>query len=325
MVSVPVTVVIPSYNYAAWLEEAVRSVFAQTVSCTQIIVSDDGSSDDSVAVARRLARESSIPFEVIASEHVGLHESLNRSLRAATGELVAFLAADDRWRPDFLERQVAHFDDRRVVIAHCESTPIDASGNPLPPTPPSGVAAEGDCLTDLVRGRCTMRTGPVVRRAEVMAFGGFDPTYPQEDWSFYLRCASRGRVAYSREPLVERRIHGTNSSVNFARSRNWEFVFRAAAVPLLEELAPSKEVLNEALAFHLSAPIRMSLFHGHFAAAGQVLAGAIRHYPALAPALARESLRGLAAWGWHRSGRRVLSGRRLQRVEALLRRAAGIR
>jgi glycosyltransferase involved in cell wall biosynthesis len=319
-----VSVVIPSYNYERFLRECVQSVWAQTVRPLEVIVSDDGSSDGSVALARQLAESAPVPTEVLASEHVGLHESLNRSLRRARGDCVAFIAADDRWTPTFLERQLAHFTaDPRVVLSHCEYSVIDASGRPLPDQRSSMIAASGDCLVDLLRGRCVMKTGPVVSRAVALSFGGFDPAYPQEDWTFYLRCAARGTLGYSSEALVERRIHGENSTVRFAAVQTYELAMRAAAVPVLKELAPNEAILKEALAFHLGVPIRSALFHGQFRAAANVMRGALEHHPEIRAELLQAWVRGLASIAWDRSIRKAGGGAALAKVESRIRRALG--
>lgn len=315
-----VSVVIPSFNYARFLREAVESVWGQTAKPFEIIISDDGSSDGSPSLAHQLAESAPLKTEVIATEHVGLHESLNRSLRQAQGDCVAFLAADDRWTPDFLETQLRHFaESPRVVLAHCNYSLIDAAGKPLPDQRSSVIPARGDCLVDLLRGRCVVRTGPVVARRVALAFGGFDAAYPQEDWTFYLRCAARGTIAYSPDALVERRIHGENSTAHFAAAQTYELAMRAAAVPVLEELAPNQAVLNEALAFHLGVPIRSALFHGQFRAAANVMRGALAHHPEIRAALVRSYGRGLASVLWDRTIRKLGGGPALARVESSIR------
>jgi hypothetical protein len=173
-----------------------------------------------------------------------------------------------------------------------------------------------------LRGTVTMRTGPAVRREVALSFGGFDPTYPQEDWSFYLRCAAHGELGFSPARLVERRIHGSNASVKFAGARTWEHALKAAAVPLLEELSPSREVMLDALAFHVGVLVRSSLHAGEFEAAARVVAGATRQHPELARRLALSTARGLASFSWDRTGRRWLAGPQLARIEAVLRKAA---
>lgn len=319
-----VCVVIPSFNYSRFLSDAVESVWRQTTPATEILISDDGSRDDSVKVANALAARSPIPIKVIATDHVGLHESLNRSLRATECKFVAFLAADDRWTSSFLFRQLAHFDDPNVVMAHCGYSSIDAEGRPLGDVPLGGSPAVGNCLVDLLRGQCTVRTGTTVRRDVALSFGAFDASYPQEDWSFYLRCAARGAFGYSDAPLVERRIHGTNSSVRFATQQSYTMAYNAAAVPLLIELAPDERVLADALAFHLGVPLRMSLFHAQFKAAASVLGGAIWHHPRISPRLLRTTARGLASLAWDRTGRRILPARQLKTAERMLRRLIGV-
>ncbi|MGL6097742.1 MAG: glycosyltransferase family 2 protein, partial [Fimbriiglobus sp.] len=105
MTAVPptVSVVIPCYNGAEFLPETLRSVLAQTVPVHEILVIDDGSTDDSAAVAEGFGP----PVRVIRQPNQGESVARNRGIDEATGEWVAFLDADDLWEPTKTERQLA--------------------------------------------------------------------------------------------------------------------------------------------------------------------------------------------------------------------------
>lgn len=95
-----VSVVIPAFNAGRYLSSAIGSVLAQTMSVHEIVVVDDGSTDDTAEIAR------SFPGTlVIGGEHQGIASARNTGVRAASGEWLAFLDADDLWFPDKLERQ----------------------------------------------------------------------------------------------------------------------------------------------------------------------------------------------------------------------------
>ncbi len=110
-----VSVIIPAYNAGAFLAEAVSSALAQTHKEIEVLIVDDKSDDNTLALARRLEREDE-RVRVLASErNAGPGESRNRALAAASGEWVALLDADDLWLPERLERLAAHFADADAV------------------------------------------------------------------------------------------------------------------------------------------------------------------------------------------------------------------
>jgi glycosyltransferase involved in cell wall biosynthesis len=115
-----VSVVIPTYNGAACLAEAVASVWEQTLRPVEVIVVDDCSTDDTVALAGRLGRDSPIPLSVhrLPANSGGPARPINVGIRAATGEFIAVLDQDDQLRPDKLARQAAILRDHpHVTVA----------------------------------------------------------------------------------------------------------------------------------------------------------------------------------------------------------------
>ena len=102
-----VTVMIGVYNGAPYLAEAIDSVLAQTQPPLELIVVDDGSTDESGAIAAAYGQ----PVRCIRQERGGMAASRNRAIREAAGDFFAFLDADDRFPPDKLERQFAVFED----------------------------------------------------------------------------------------------------------------------------------------------------------------------------------------------------------------------
>ena len=99
-----VTVIMPTYNYGRYVADAIQSIQAQTFGDFEIVVVDDGSTDDTPAVLARLAEPR---LRVIRQERAGTASSRNRGLEAARGEFITWLDADDLWKPTFLERHLA--------------------------------------------------------------------------------------------------------------------------------------------------------------------------------------------------------------------------
>jgi len=103
-----VTVVTPAYNVARYLHETVGSVLRQTFSALELVIVDDGSTDDTLAVARRLAATDA-RIRVVATPNGGPASARNTALRSARGEFVALLDSDDLLMPDYLAKQLAVF------------------------------------------------------------------------------------------------------------------------------------------------------------------------------------------------------------------------
>jgi glycosyltransferase involved in cell wall biosynthesis len=190
-----VSVVIPAYNARRFIEDAIRSALAQSYACHEIIVVDDGSTDDTVQVASAFPR-----IITLTKPNGGASSARNFGVHAATGDLIAFLDADDVWHPDKIAAQVAllqqypDFDlartDRTEVAALLQS-PWNAHGGSLPPH---------DLVEDFPSIFCNpyLATSTVmVRREAFERVGGFDESLPvAEDIDFYLRLlVDRPRIA----------------------------------------------------------------------------------------------------------------------------------
>ena len=123
-----VSVVIPTYNRARWLRDAIRSALQQTHRPLEVLVVDDGSTDDT----GRLCADMGPPVRHILQEHSGAAVARNRGLEEARGEYVAFLDSDDLWQPRKLEVHLAvHRALPQVGWSISDSQVIDVEGRPL--------------------------------------------------------------------------------------------------------------------------------------------------------------------------------------------------
>ena len=103
----PVSVLVPSYNHAPFVEKTLRSIFKQTLAPKKLIVIDDGSKDESAAIIELVLRDCPFPSEFIKRENRGLSATLNEGFARTSGEFFAYLGSDDVWLPTFLERRIA--------------------------------------------------------------------------------------------------------------------------------------------------------------------------------------------------------------------------
>ena len=204
MIASRVSVVIPCFNGARYLGEAIDSALAQTHPDVEVIVVDDGSTDGTPAVVSGYGDR----LRCVRQPNRGLAGARNAGIRHARGPYVAFLDHDDRFLPDKLARQAAVLDARPDAgLVYCGWHFIDADGARLPPT--GWDVREGDVTVDLLRGNIMHPATVVVRRTALDAAGGFDEGRTGlEDWDLWLRMAVRGvRWACVDAPLLEYRVH----------------------------------------------------------------------------------------------------------------------
>ena len=202
-----VTVVIPCYNQAHFLGEAIESVLSQSYKNFEVIVVDDGSTDNTAEVAERYGER----VRVVRQENQGLSGARNSGLGEAEGEYVVFLDADDRLLPGALATGLQHLDahtECAFVSGYCKV--MAADGSPL------GVwrhhPADEDPYIALLR-KCYIPAHSAVmyRRWVFASVGGFDTSLEAcEDYEHYLRVARKFPIYHHGEPIVECRRHGAN-------------------------------------------------------------------------------------------------------------------
>jgi len=199
-----VSVIIPCYNGEAYLAEALESVAAQTLQPAQTIVVDDGSTDRSAEIAR------GFPFVTLVSQqNRGLPSARNAGLDAATGELVAFLDADDVWEPQKLQRQVAYLDTHpEVPFVFAYHRYLIEDPEALPPFLRHTLALESE--------RSTLPSAWLVRRDALDAVGRFRTGLTiSDDLDWLMRASDLGlRPGTVEEVLLSRRIHSSNLSLD---------------------------------------------------------------------------------------------------------------
>jgi glycosyltransferase involved in cell wall biosynthesis len=222
-----VSVVMTSYNHAAYLGEAVASVRAQTWTDWELLVIDDGSGDNSLALAETFARQD-CRIRVLRHPDGGNHglpASLGRGLAAAAAPLVAFLESDDAWRPDCLEKRLRAFSrlEADVVFNNAEPVlmgagdgrrmrryldnlrlrfPRSGSIDPLPGLWLGNVVPSFSCA--------------MLRRTRLLECGLDAPEPAWLDWWIWLQLSGRARFVWLDEPLTRWRIHGASYSASLS-------------------------------------------------------------------------------------------------------------
>ncbi len=209
------SLVIPVFDMARFLREAIRSALSQTVRDLEVIVVDDGSNDDVAAV---LAREGDARVRTVRQPHAGLSAARNRGIEEARAPLVAFLDADDRLRPRGAATLCAALARApAAVVAYGDAVPMDEGGRVFGTERPAlfGRRPSGDVLEPLLcRNFITSSGCAVVRASALRAAGPFRVDLPRaQDWEMWCRLAVLGAFVYvGRPPLLERRSHDRSIS-----------------------------------------------------------------------------------------------------------------
>ena len=209
-----VSVIIPNYNYARFIGEAIESVLAQTYQPLEIIVVDDGSTDDSIKVIESFGDK----VKLIRQENGGVGKARNTGARNSNGDFLAFLDADDIWLPEKIEKQIAKFDvDTEIGLVHCGMREFNSVTGELIKIHLEG--GEGWVATDLLLNEKPVVVGPggsiVVKRKVYEDVGGFDENLKNgEDWEFCYRVARKCKIGFVAEILVNYRNHNVNAHSN---------------------------------------------------------------------------------------------------------------
>lgn len=210
-----VSVIIPTYNHAHYLPQAVGSVVAQTFSAWELIIVDDGSTDDSAAVAAELAEPR---IRTVSQANQGLSAARNMGIRHAQGAYLAFLDADDAWEANFLARclQVLQGDPSLagVVTGH---RMIDENGNLLPQA--GGLALPAaEFRGRIVEGGFFPPHAAVTRAATVREVGAFDTQLTSvEDLDLWLRISAHHAMQAIPDRLARYRVYPGSMSTDVGR------------------------------------------------------------------------------------------------------------
>lgn len=223
--SAKVSVIIPTYNYGRFIGEAIKSVLEQTYPIAEIVVVDDGSTDNTKEVVASFGEK----VRYISQKNSGVSAARNNGIKNSSGNFIALLDADDAWFAEKIERQMAKFvEGGEIGLVHCGMREFNTETNEtikLLLEGSEGWVANGLLLFEkpvvTVSGSAIM-----VSRKAFEAVGGFDSNLKIfEDWDFCYRVASKFKVGFVAEPLVNYRHHGNNTHLNV---KEMEHSFRIA-------------------------------------------------------------------------------------------------
>ncbi|MDM9381603.1 glycosyltransferase family A protein [Chlorogloeopsis sp. ULAP01] len=193
-----VSIIIPAYNAMTYLPETVESVLRQTFTDFEVLIVDDGSSDQIVQWVSELEDPR---VKLISQENQGVSLARNTGIAYAQGEYVAFLDADDLWTPTKLEKQVICLDQNPSVgLVHTWMALIDCKGKSNGRVMTSN--AEGNTWQQLLEKNMVACSSVMVRRCCLQNVGGFEPHLNfAEDWDMWIRISAHYHFAVIKEAL----------------------------------------------------------------------------------------------------------------------------
>lgn len=236
-----VSVIIPAYNSEEFIEEAIRSVLLQSELPVEILVVDDGSTDNTAAIARAFGE----PVRVLSIENRGVAVARNHGLASATGNYIAFLDSDDVWEAEKLQKQLnALTATSRFIYTDTVSFGRPAmeglrmsGGRKLP---------SGNILKSLAQGNFVATSSVLAETSLLRSAGGFSTEFRiGEDWLLWLELARRTEATYIDEPLVRYRIRSGSLSSDLEQRLQCETRIIERAVTWLDCCSPrAKQTLR---------------------------------------------------------------------------------
>jgi glycosyltransferase involved in cell wall biosynthesis len=208
-----VSVVLNSYNQGQYLEQAIESVLGQTCQDFELILTDNGSTDDSQKIAKKYASHEKVKL-LLHAENRSISTRFNAAIQLAVGEFVSFLYSDDYYLPEKLEKQLAMFatlpDDHAVVYGPNLGLNVLTGKTWKHPC----IRASGSILGHLLQHHDEGFIGmnpPLTRKRYLERYPFYDDLFAEGE-SVYVRIAMTGRFQYMDEPLTVMREHESNIS-----------------------------------------------------------------------------------------------------------------
>ena len=271
-----VSIAIPNHNYGRFLGRAIESALAQTYPIAEVLVVENGSTDESLAVAKEYAERDARVRVFKQMRLIGAAHNWNRCLEESRGEWICVLAADDMLHPEFVEATVARAQkDRNAVLVGVDYAVVDVDGNVISPaegpwryhgeafrgTTMPGVEASNASLirTDNSFGTPSMHL--MKRELAIEVTGWDEEQFWLPDWEFTMRMFARGDYAHVARSLTLYRTHDKMSTVHVAQTS-----LEAIEGPVLfvrKLLAPNHPygALDPAAVEHYRRAVAMKVVH----------------------------------------------------------------
>jgi glycosyltransferase involved in cell wall biosynthesis len=256
-----VSVVLPTHNRAPWLGRAIESVLGQTHEPLELIVVDDGSTDETAELLARFGGR----IEVVTQPHSGAYAARNRGMRHASGELIAFIDSDDAWHPDRLSSQLALMERPEVGLVYGDALRLRPSGRSdaggrrtcFAAVPPRrGRVADGFAWANFVPTVTVL-----VRRSCLEAVGGFPESHDvSADYLTWFRIAAIAEIDYVERVIADYTVHDAGISQDLGHSLEARIELFSAELERSDD--PAQRAVLERLLFNLGLHLALAVVRG---------------------------------------------------------------
>ncbi|HBR16749.1 MAG TPA: hypothetical protein DD725_03930 [Deltaproteobacteria bacterium] len=218
-----VSVVIPVYNQEAYIAECIESVLAQTCRNFEIVVVDDGSTDETPHVLAKYAGK----VKMICQGNSGGASALNTAIRNSSGEYIAWVSSDDVFLPTKLEEQIKFFNTYPDIdLVYTDFYVIDSKGNILEEVYCRSFDDRREALLNMIN-RCYINGSTVMfKRSCIDRVGCFDESFRYSaDWDLWFRMLWNFKFGHIAKPLIKYRVHAANLTHHFKEMKKYELLF----------------------------------------------------------------------------------------------------
>ncbi|MEO6339302.1 MAG: glycosyltransferase family 2 protein [Caulobacteraceae bacterium] len=276
-----ISVVIPAYRVALYIEQCVRSVLAQTYPDFECIVVDDGSPDETASIVSAIQDPR---LKLIRQENAGVASARNAGCRGASGDAVMFLDGDDVLTPNALARLISSLDAHpQAVLVFGTTLRTNAAGELEPNQKALALHtyASGEVLEEVVASRRIFFSGGqmLIRKSAIAEAGGYDPDLPfAEDWEFFCRLAALGPCLYigPQEEIMRHRVRPDSAAPTL--SAKWQNYVPAVRKVMKNRMMEQRfgadrwrALIKEAEATHLFEAGRQSFIKREFGLARRLM------------------------------------------------------
>jgi len=204
-----VSIIIPTYNREEFIKGTIDSVLNQTYKDFEIIVVDDGSTDNTKSYLEKYNSK----IKLIEQKNSERAVARNNGVKHSSGEYIAFVDSDDIWKEDKLKIQVEVLDNYKdVILTYGTCLRINKNGKTIKPAKRQREGYSGNVFDKLLLRNFVVSATPVLRHAIFNQTKGFKTKYvPYEDWEFWIRLSKLGKFYFIKDPLAFYRLHETQS------------------------------------------------------------------------------------------------------------------
>lgn len=211
-----VTIGVPLYNHESYIVKCLDSLVRQTYRDIEIIVIDDGSTDDSFAIARKYLQSQTLNtrYDITTRPNRGMCNTMNEIAKRAQGEFISFIGSDDYWMPEKILDQADYLHDNPdVALVHSCSVRVDDTDQVIGEMNYPKKIKAGYLFKDLVTGKAKINTTSHLYRCALFdSIGYYDPSFSFEDTDFWLRLTKEHKVGFIDKVHCGYRWHGENLS-----------------------------------------------------------------------------------------------------------------